>query len=437
MRSLLFSLSAVLFTAFWSQEAAAHEVRPAIGDLTVAEGTATLSVTLNAEALLAGADLEGVEDTNALDASDEIDALRALAPEALADRLRADAERIEERLGIAVDGNPLPLALTEIAPGAVGNVDLPRDTQLTFTGPVPSDAQALTVLWPSEWGMLVLRQQGVEAPYTGYLSGGETSEEIAIAGGGEQTGWEAFLTYIPVGFAHIVPMGLDHILFVLGLFFLSPRIRPLLWQVTAFTAAHTVTLALGALGIVNLPGSVVEPLIAASIVFVAVENIFSKGVSPWRPVIIFGFGLLHGLGFASVLGEFGLPEGQFIPALLGFNVGVEVGQIFVILVAFLIVWAALRVDALRMKVEPSLAIYGVLTLLFLGLALGLDAIGFAALAGASAPIFFLPLAALSALCLLSCLKVDVLDSYRVFVAIPASLAIAAVGSWWVIERVFL
>lgn len=136
---------------------------------------------------------------------------------------------------------------------------------------------------------------------------------------------------------------MDHILFVLGLFFLSTRLGPLIWQVSAFTLAHTVTLALGALGWVNVPGSIVEPLIAASIVYVAVENVLTSGLSPWRPVVIFGFGLLHGLGFASVLGDFGLPAGQFIPALIGFNVGVEVGQLTVIAIAFVLVgWAIKR-----------------------------------------------------------------------------------------------
>ncbi len=81
----------------------------------------------------------------------------------------------------------------------------------------------------------------------------------------------------------------------------------------------------------------VEPLIAASICYVAIENVFTNHLNPWRPAIVFGFGLLHGLGFASVLEEFGLPETHFIPALLGFNVGVELGQITVIAIAFLAV----------------------------------------------------------------------------------------------------
>lgn len=148
---------------------------------------------------------------------------------------------------------------------------------------------------------------------------------------------EAFLNYLIVGFEHILPLGLDHILFVIGLFLLSTALRPLIIQITAFTLAHTVTLALGALGYVNIPGSIVEPLIALSITFVAIENIFADKLNKWRPFVIFGFGLLHGLGFAGVLSEFGFAPGQFVASLIAFNIGVEIGQLTVIAICFLTV----------------------------------------------------------------------------------------------------
>ena len=110
--------------------------------------------------------------------------------------------------------------------------------------------------------------------------------------------------------------------------------KPLVWQISAFTLAHTFTLALGSLGYIKIVPEIVEPLIALSIIFISVENIFIKKLSKWRPIVIFIFGLLHGLGFASVLGEFGLPNGFFVPALIGFNVGVEFGQLTVVLLAF-------------------------------------------------------------------------------------------------------
>ncbi|QFT63112.1 HupE/UreJ family protein [Roseivivax sp. THAF30] len=252
------------------------------------------------------------------------------------------------------------------------------------------------------------------------------------------TGWlSTALAYVPVGFAHILPLGLDHILFVLALFFMTPNVGPLILQITIFTLAHSVTLALGAFGIVSIPGSIVEPIIAASIVFVAAENMFARRVTGWRIGVIFLFGLLHGLGFASVLNEFGLPDGQFGAALVGFNVGVEIGQIAIIAAMFLVVWVALRVDALDYSERTGQVFYGVL-------ALALVALSFLALEGnalagfeVSAPLFLLPLAGLSLLCLLAATNVDKLGAYRTYVAIPASAAIGLVGAYWFLERVFL
>jgi hypothetical protein len=145
---------------------------------------------------------------------------------------------------------------------------------------------------------------------------------------------------VTLGVTHILPWGLDHVLFVLGLALLSPRLGPLLAQVTAFTAAHTLTLALSSYGVVRLPPEIVEPLIALSIVYVAVENVVSPKLRPSRVALVFSFGLLHGLGFAGVLGEIGLPEGQRVTALLAFNVGVELGQLAVIglAVALVALW---------------------------------------------------------------------------------------------------
>ncbi len=277
---------------------------------------------------------------------------------------------------------------------------------------------------------------GVDAPYDGYLEAGTLSDPITLAGGDQATGWQTLLRYIPIGFDHIVPKGLDHILFVLGLFFLSARMRPLITQVSLFTLAHTITLALAALGYVTVPGSIVEPLIAASIVYVAVENIFMKNLSPWRPVIIFGFGLLHGLGFASVLAEFGLPDGAFVPALIGFNVGVEVGQLAVIAVMFLCVWQALRVDRGANAAYRGKVLYIILAAVA-GVLMYLNPTALQALIEGPTWVFAAPLMGIFLLCLASIQFRDKIDSYRRIVAIPASLAIAAVGAYWVIERVFL
>lgn len=329
--TLIFALSSTL--------ARAHEVVPTIADLTVAEGSAELSLRINLEAFLAGVDLDTVEDTNDAPQAADYEALHALPPQAL-------AARAVELLGswnalpvLSIDGTPLSLESVSLTVPETLDPELPRISDWLLAADAP-EGSTITVAWPDGGGDLVVRQMGVDAPFTGLVSGGGSSPQISLMGGNAQTGWQAFGSYIPVGFDHILPKGLDHILFVLGLFFLSIHLRPLIWQVSAFTLAHTITLALGALGLVSVPGSIVEPLIAASIVYVAIENIFFHKLNRWRPVIVFGFGLLHGLGFASVLGEFGLPEDQFIPALLGFNVGVELGQITVIAMAFVLLWIA-------------------------------------------------------------------------------------------------
>jgi hypothetical protein len=143
--------------------------------------------------------------------------------------------------------------------------------------------------------------------------------------------------YLRLGFRHIVPEGTDHILFVLGLFFLGITWRKLLAQTSVFTVAHATTLFLSTYGIFRLPSRYVEPAIALSIAFIAIENVFWPRLGPGRLAIVFAFGLIHGLGFASSLSDVPFPKRDFIVALLGFNFGVDAGQLFVIGIAFLLV----------------------------------------------------------------------------------------------------
>lgn len=153
---------------------------------------------------------------------------------------------------------------------------------------------------------------------------------------------DIFFTYLKLGYTHILPLGIDHVLFVLCLYLLEPRLKPVLWQATAFTVAHSITLGLAMYGVVSPPASLIEPLIALSILFVAIENIVVEHLNPWRIVVVFGFGLLHGLGFAGALTGLGLPPNMFVESLVAFNIGVELGQISVIMLAWLLIgrWAA-------------------------------------------------------------------------------------------------
>lgn len=194
-----------------------------------------------------------------------------------------------------------------------------------------------------------------------FIAKGQQSSSLSLKSTGAGTNVSptllkisSFVDYVYQGIIHIIPQGLDHILFILALFLLATKLSVLLWQISAFTLAHTITLALGIYGIVNISSNIVEPLIALSIVYVAIENIYFDQLKRWRIVIIFLFGLLHGLGFASVLLGLGLAPKQYVISLIGFNVGVELGQITVILIAlFTVFWCRKKSWFRQRVVKPA------------------------------------------------------------------------------------
>jgi hypothetical protein len=136
--------------------------------------------------------------------------------------------------------------------------------------------------------------------------------------------------FFVIGFAHILPGGLDHILFILGLFFLTRSFGVLLFQMTLFTLAHSLTLGLSLYGFLSVPTTVVETAIALSIAFIAIENLFCDSISRWRPYVVFLFGLIHGLGFAHTFQENLVEQSDFLPALFSFNMGIEFSQLAVV-----------------------------------------------------------------------------------------------------------
>ncbi|MEQ1860966.1 MAG: HupE/UreJ family protein [Chthoniobacteraceae bacterium] len=186
----------------------------------------------------------------------------------------------------------------------------------------------LNVLFPGETSF-TLDLTSIASATPGAAAAGAVS-----AAGGSTDVWQTLWTFLKQGFVHVFPQGLDHILFVLGLFLLSRAWRPLLLQVTTFTIAHTITLALATFGYVKVSAGIVEPIIAASIAAVALENIFRPRYTPWRLVVVLIFGLIHGLGFASALSDLHLPKASLAVGLIGFNLGVEGGQLAVITLAF-------------------------------------------------------------------------------------------------------
>ena len=188
----------------------------------------------------------------------------------------------------------------------------------------------------------------------------------------KMSGTTVFWKYTIVGFEHIIPLGFDHILFITCVFLLNTRLKQIVLQASMFTLAHSITLGLAMYGVINPPSNIIEPLIAISIVFLAVENIFFTKVKPWRLVMVFLFGMVHGMGFAGALSQLGMPQYAFATALISFNVGVELGQLTIILLLYFLL---------------------------------------------SRPFSHKPW-------------------YRKAIVMPASIAIALIASWWTVERIF-
>jgi hypothetical protein len=300
-----------------------------------ADGAFMADVTCDLDAIALGV-------AQGADSEDVVRELRKLSQREMEERVERVREVLLESVRFRIDGEPGSFSLSFPERGGAEDRPVPAILGLTasFRGEVPRGATAFTLevdrVFPPVY--LTVMDERAETVAHVVLNRGEESDPFPIAGSsgqGSPSRLAASWRYFRLGLRHIVPEGLDHILFVLGLFLLSPRPRALLLQVTAFTLAHTSTLALSSYGVVRLAPEVVEPLIALSIAFVAVENVVTTELRPWRPLVVFLFGLLHGMGFAGVLGDLGIPRDEFLAALLSFNLGVEAGQLTVLAGAFL------------------------------------------------------------------------------------------------------
>ena len=294
--------------------------------------------------------------------------------------LQAAILQLESGLRLYVEGRAVPLIVTgwqleAVSLGAIRNPLTPQMAWLELATVDPVVDASILELQVSDslqlpWPSLVRFDTEERLPVSRLLTAERRS--TGSVGESESQGlWVSMalyfqsivpeVTWLAVGFQHILPMGLDHIVFILGLFFLSTRASVLLLQVSAFTLAHSLTLGLATLGWVAAPAGIVEPLIALSIIYVALDNLYAKHLERWRLAVVTLFGLLHGLGFASALNALALPADAMFTALLLFNVGVELGQLTVLLLALATVgWLRRWVRYRECVAEPaSLTIAGV------------------------------------------------------------------------------
>ncbi len=367
-RLLLMGLACVLLLA---PTATAHPGHVTSGTATVhPNGLVDISVSFDVPSYL-------LNDSPSRVTPPQMYGLLDGAEEVLQKKTLAARHRFAGALRVVVNGQPQAGKVTRFPDTAtiLKAAKVPEGTRL----PLVLEGEITTQLPPGTTEVqfqasellgtviLTVEREGYE-PLAIPLKSGADSSVIAVTmtsarleGATGPSLWRIMSQYVLLGFEHIVPEGLDHILFVLGLFLLSPKIKPLLMQVTCFTVAHSLTLGLAMFGLVRAPAAVVEPVIALSIAFVAVENLWTNRLSPWRPAVVFVFGLVHGLGFASVLNGLGLPRSDFVPAVVSFNIGVELGQLAVIAAAFLVVGWARNLTWYRMAIvrPASVAIAGV------------------------------------------------------------------------------
>lgn len=329
----------ILLFLFFPSILSAHELKPSIANLTFKLekeiASANLEIQTNLEAIIANIDPTHANTDQSANAN-YYNELRSYSPIKLEKIFREKLTSLEKKIHLLgpKDEN---FTLDKVLISEVGDIALARNSKLIFKA-TNLQSKTYKFSWDKELGPIILRVTTAkgEDGYTKYILTGDTSETFSIEKNSNQSFLQTVLNYIALGFEHIVPKGLDHILFVVGLFLLSPKFKPLLLQVTSFTIAHTVTLFLGILNIIHISPNIVEPIIALSITYVAIENIFFSKLSLWRPALVFLFGLLHGLGFAGVLNEIGVSASYFVTSLISFNLGVELGQLSVILLCFLV-----------------------------------------------------------------------------------------------------
>lgn len=268
----------------------------------------------------------------------------AVAARMLDEMTAEDLEKTEDglrslllrRLRVKADGKPVPFEVffPQFRPREARTTVEVFGLEARLRGRLPEQAKEIAFFASRAFPMIELsfEDAGTKRNEFHICLPGEECPPIKLTPGEAEA---RLLDFVVIGFRHIVPLGVDHILFVLALFLGGRDARTLLIQTGLFTLAHSATLAMSTFGMMSLSPRIVEPLIALSIGVVGLENFFRPaGVSRGRAAVVFFFGLLHGLGFAGVLAETPLVEGQRLAALLLFNLGVEFGQVAILAAAF-------------------------------------------------------------------------------------------------------
>ena len=338
--SLFFIIA--IFINLFSTVSISHEIKPSIADFTYDENFLNIKIRLNAELILSNIDASKISNTNSSSLSDIYDKLRILNKIELEELFKSSWQEISTNIDIKINNETKKINLINIEVEDIKNFEISRDTHIYLQVLLNNNSEYFTFSWIKKYGPIILRENSnhklEDELFTEYLQSGIESNQFSFNEKNFKNTLNSFINFFVLGVEHIIPKGLDHILFIFGLFLFSSSLKKLITQITIFTIAHSITLIFVSLSLMKINPQIVEPIIALSIVYVGIENIFKNYVKEYlRYVVILFFGLLHGLGFALVLSDIGYRSTDLFINLISFNIGIEVAQISIVLVLYLLV----------------------------------------------------------------------------------------------------
>lgn len=354
------------------QVAIADVVKPPLSEVTIHsnEGRVDVEFIINLEAVMTGIGSE-YKDTTEAPNSDKYDELRNLKPKVLESLFGDYEDKFLDSFVFEINGDEVPLFMNSIKVDIVGYTKRSRKTILKYSGIIEDWPIDISWRYSKSYGegafryrKFILNEYSWEQWF--WLRDGKSTGPLDLENPEPKTSFEIGWGFIPIGFDHVIPLGWDHILFIIGMALSSLLWRKLLILVSLFTLAHTITLGMSMYGIVTIPAYIIEPLIALSISFVAFENLIKRNNDLVSRIIVFGFGLIHGMGFAEMLKDFDMTKDNLMSTLIGFNVGVEIAQaVIVLLVAGgLLLLRKLGVDSRKWIVIPTSVVIGVVGLVW-------------------------------------------------------------------------
>ena len=331
-----------IFLNFLPITSFAHEIKPSIANFYYDDNYLNFEIRLNAELILSNIDASKISNTNSSSLSDIYDKLRILNKIELEELFKSSWQEISTNIDIKINNETKKINLINIEVEDIKNFEISRDTHIYLQVLLNNNSEYFTFSWIKKYGPIILRENSnhklEDELFTEYLQSGIESNQFSFNEKNFKNRLNSFIKFFVLGVQHIIPKGLDHILFIFGLFLFSSSLKKLITQITIFTIAHSITLIFVSLSLMKINPQIVEPIIALSIVYVGIENIFKNYVKEYlRYVVILFFGLLHGLGFALVLNDIGYRSTDLFINLVSFNIGIEVAQISIVLVLYLLI----------------------------------------------------------------------------------------------------